>query len=177
MSTTEQQVSIPSGSLSVDTVHSSVGFEVPYLGVSAFSGTVKRFEASLTGGQLAGSAEIASLDVNDDNLLAHLLSPEFFDAERYPQVSFATSSASTSGEQVRFDGSVTIRGVTQPATLEGTLVGPVTDPYGRTRYGLQLETTIDRTSYGITWNADMPDGTKALSDFVTLKADLSFVQA
>src|SRR5579859_7908101 len=98
MSTTEQQVSIPSGSLSVDTVHSSVGFEVPYMGVSAFSGSVKRFEASLNDGQLSGSAEIASLDVSDDNLLAHLLSPEFFDAERYPRVSFATSSASTSGE-------------------------------------------------------------------------------
>ena len=64
-----------------------------------------------------------------------------------------------------------------PATLTGTIVGPKTDPYGNERYGLKLETTVDRTAFGITWNADMPNGTKALSDEVTLKADLSLVKA
>jgi len=67
--------------------------------------------------------------------------------------------------------------VTRPATLSGTIVGPKTDPYGNERYGLKLETTIDRTEFGITWNNDMPNGTKALADEVTLKADLSLVKA
>ena len=72
---------------------------------------------------------------------------------------------------------ITIKGVTRPATLTGTIVGPTADPYGNERYGLKLETAIDRTEFGITWNNDMPNGTKALADEVTLKADLSLVKA
>ncbi len=178
MSTTEvQQLTIPEGTFTVDPVHSSVGFEVQYMAVGTFGGDVKRFEASLVDGKLAGSAQIATLEVKDENLHAHLMSPEFFDAERYPEVTFSTFSASSNGDKVAFEGEITIKGVSRPATLEGTIVGPVTDPYGNTRYGLKLSTTIDRIAYGIVWNADMPDGTKALADFVTLKADLSLVKA
>ena len=70
-----------------------------------------------------------------------------------------------------------MKGVSLPATLTGTITGPITDPYGNERYGLELETTLDRTAYGITWNNDMPDGTKALADEVTLRATLSLVKA
>jgi polyisoprenoid-binding protein YceI len=105
------------------------------------------------------------------------MSPEFFDAERHPVVSFSTETASADGRNVRLEGEITIKGITQPATLTGTVVGPQTDPYGNERYGLKLETTIDRTAFGITWNNDMPNGTKALADEVTLKADLSLVKA
>jgi polyisoprenoid-binding protein YceI len=178
MSITEaQQTTIPEGTFAADTVHSSVGFEVSYMAVGKFGADVKTFEASLTDGLLSGSAQIASLELKDENLRAHLLAPDFFDAEVYPTVSFTTTSSDVRGTTVVFEGEVTIRGISKPATLEGTLTGPVTDPYGKTRYGLRLETTIDRTAYGITWNADMPDGTKALADEVTLKADLSLVKA
>jgi polyisoprenoid-binding protein YceI len=178
MSITEQKaVSIPTGTWNADGVHSSVAFEVNYLGVSAFSGAVKEFEATLTDGLISGSAKIASLETKDENLHAHLLAPDWFDAERFPEVSFASTAVSGEGTQVEFEGTVTIKGITQPATLTGTIVGPVTDPYGNTRYGLQLETTIDRTQFGLTWNAPMPDGSKALSDDVTLTADLSLVEA
>ncbi len=115
--------------------------------------------------------------MKDENLHAHLLSPEFFDAERYPEVSFTAETAELAGPEVRFEGEISIKGVTQPATLTGTIVGPVADPYGNERYGLELRTTVDRTAFGITWNAEMPDGSKALSDEVTLKATLSLVKA
>ena len=82
-----------------------------------------------------------------------------------------------SGNEVAFEGEITIKGISQPATLRGTLTGPVTDPYGNDALRPRLETTIDRTAFGITWNADMPDGSKALADDVTLKADLSLVKA
>ena len=178
MSITEQPaVAIPAGSFNADPVHSSVSFEVPYMGIGVFSGGVKRFRATLVDGRLEGAAEIASLELKDDNLHAHLLAPDFFDAERHPEVSFSTSSSAVTGSNVVFDGEITIRGISLPATLEGTIVGPVTDPYGNTRYGLRLQTTVDRTAYGITWNADLPDGTKALAEEVTLKAELSFVKA
>jgi polyisoprenoid-binding protein YceI len=178
MSITEQQaVSIPTGTWTADVVHSAVAFEVPYMGIATFSGAVKDFEASLADGRLAGSAKIASLVTKDENLQAHLLSPEFFDAERYPVVSFSSAAADGEGTQVQLEGEITIKGVTQPATLTGTITGPVTDPYGNERYGLSLETTIDRTQFGITWNAPMPDGSNALADEVTLKADLALVKA
>ena len=147
------------------------------MGIGKFGGDVKRFEATLVDGRLSGAAQIASLETKDENLYAHLMAPDFFDAERYPEVTFSTSSVSANGGEVSFEGEITIKGISRPAVLAGTIVGPVTDPYGNTRYGLQLETEIDRTAYGITWNADMPDGTKALADTVTLKADLSVVKA
>ena len=90
MSATETKTSIPTGTWTADVVHSAVTFEVPYMGIAAFSGAVKDFEATLADGRLAGAARIASLETKDENLHAHLLSPEFFDAERFPEVSFAT---------------------------------------------------------------------------------------
>ena len=177
MSITEQTTSLPTGTYGVDRVHSSVAFGVQYMGIGTFGGTVSDFDATLDGGRLTGAARIATLEVKDENLRAHLLSPEFFDAERYPEVSFGASGAELEGSQVRFEGEISIKGITQPATLTGTIVGPVADPYGNERHGLELETTVDRTAFGITWNAEMPDGSKALADEVTLKADLSLVKA
>jgi polyisoprenoid-binding protein YceI len=177
MSITEQKTEIPTGTYNADRVHSSVAFAVEYMGVGEFGGTVTDFEATLDNGRLSGSARIASLETKDENLYGHLMSPEFFDAERHPVVSFSTENASVDGSNVEFKGEITIKGVTQPATLTGTIVGPTADPYGNERYGLKLETTIDRTAFGINWNNDMPNGTKALSDQVTLKADLSLVKA
>jgi polyisoprenoid-binding protein YceI len=178
MSTIEQNgTALPTGTYGADRVHSSVAFDVEYMGIGAFTGSVSDFDAKLEDGRLTGSAKIASLHTKDENLTGHLMSPDFFDAERHPEVSFSTEHAFGDGVEVRFDGEITIKGVTQPATLTGTVVGPVSDPYGNERYGLKLETTIDRTAFGITWNNEMPDGTKALSDEVTLKADLSLVKA
>jgi polyisoprenoid-binding protein YceI len=178
MSITEQSPTLlPTGAYNVDRVHSSVVFEVEYMGIGTFSGAVSDFDATLENGRLAGVARIGSLEVKDENLHAHLLSPEFFDAERHPEVAFSTTDAHVEGDRSTFEGEITIKGVTRPATLTGTITGPKTDPYGNERYGLKLETTIDRTEFGILWNADMPNGTKALADEVTLKADLSLVKA
>src|SRR3954466_13642901 len=177
MSTITQQTNIPSGTLDADVVHSSLGFEVQYMGIAFFKGAVKDFSASIVDGKLAGAARIASIETKDENLNAHLLSPEFFDAERFPQVTFTSAAVEVDGDHVEFEGAITIKGVTEPATVRGTVTGPVTDPYGNRRYGLQLETTIARTQFGITWNAPMPDGSDALALDVTLKADLSLVEA
>jgi polyisoprenoid-binding protein YceI len=179
MSTITQDVTtttVPAGTLQADVVHSSLGFEVQYMGISFFKGAVKDFEASLVDGRLAGAARIASLETKDENLHAHLLSPEFFDAERHPEVAFSGPLAEV-GDGVEVDGEITIKGVTKPAVLRGTITGPVSDPYGNARYGLELSTTIDRTEFGLDWNADMPNGTKVLANKVTLKAELSLVAA
>jgi len=177
ITTTQQQTAIPTGTYAADGIHSSVAFEVPYMGIGVFGGSINDFDASLADGRLSGSARIESLDAKDENLKAHLMAPDWFDAERYPELAFATEQATFEADKISFEGELTIKGVTHPATLTGTITGPVTDPYGNERYGLKLETTIDRTAFGLEWNSDMPDGTKALADDVTLKADLSLVKA
>jgi len=174
--TAQQSTAVPTGSWNADRVHSSVSFEVTYMGLQIFRGEVKDFDASLVDRELSGSARIASLVTKDENLQAHLLSPEFFDAERFPEVGFSGTAVETAGPEVAFEGEITIKGITRPATLTGVVVGLVEDPYGNERYSLQLDTTIDRTEFGILWNAEMPNGTKALADDVTLRAELSLVK-
>src|SRR6266851_4343535 len=119
MSTIEQtQQVIPTGTWKADTVHSRVAFEVPYA-VATFTGEVPKFEATLEDGKLTGVAQISSIQVKEENLEAHLLSPEFFDAERHPEVRFASHEIRRHGNNVEIDGEITIKGITRPAILTG----------------------------------------------------------
>lgn len=170
---TETQTEVPTGTWKADTVHSSVGFEIPYA-VATFTGAVDDFEATLTDGKLAGSARIESIQLKEENLRAHLLSPEFFDAERQPVVSFS-GELTRDGDSAKIDGEISIKGITQPVVLEGSIVGPAVDHFGATRVGLKLAATIDRTSFDMNWNMPLPNGEPALSNEVTLKADLTLV--
>ena len=170
MSTIEQQAT---GTFAADPVHSHVGFEVPYA-VATFSGEVPEFTASLVDGHLEGSAKIQSLRLKDENLQAHVLSPEFFDAERHPVLTFS-GDLTRDGDKATIDGEITIKGITHPATLTGTIVGPTLDHFGATRIGLTLETVVDRTAFDIKWNMPLPSGEPALGNEVTLKADLTLV--
>jgi polyisoprenoid-binding protein YceI len=176
MSTTIDQAAIPTGTWTADTVHSGLSFEVPYA-VATFSGDVPGFQATLADGVLTGSAQIATLQVKDESLHAHLLSPEFFDAERHPEVSFTSTAIRRDRDRVEIDGDLTIKGITKPATLAGTITGPAVDHFGTTRVGFKLETVIDRREFDITWNMPLPNGEPALSNDVTLKADLTLVGA
>src|SRR5436309_12579068 len=174
MSTIEQtRQSVPTGTWKADTVHSSVAFEVPYA-VATFGGEVTDFEATLEDGKLSGSAKIESIHVKEENLQAHLLSPEFFDAEKHPVVSFS-GDVTRDGDNVEVDGEITIKGISQPAKLTGTINGPAVDHFGATRVGLKLQTTIDRTAYDMKWNMPLPNGEPALANEVTLKAELTLV--
>jgi polyisoprenoid-binding protein YceI len=170
MSTIEQHAT---GTFSADPVHSHVGFEVPYA-VATFSGEVTDFTASLVDGHLEGSAKIESIKLKDENLQAHVLSPEFFDAERHPVLTFSGDLA-RDGDRATIDGEITMKGITRPTKLEGTIVGPTVDHFGATRVGLKLETVVDRTAFDMKWNMPLPNGEPALGNEVTLKADLTLV--
>jgi polyisoprenoid-binding protein YceI len=171
--TTQSSTGVPTGTFEADTVHSSIGFEVPYA-VATFSGTVTDFGASLVDGTLEGSARIESITVKDENLEAHLLSPEFFDAERHPTLTFSGDLA-REGDKATVEGEITMKGITRPVTLTGTIVGPAVDHFGKTRVGLKLETVVDRTAFDMNWNMPLPTGEPALANEVTLKADLTLV--
>ncbi|MFL5953699.1 MAG: YceI family protein [Gaiellaceae bacterium] len=175
MSTIEQtQQGIPTGTWQADTVHSRVAFEVPYA-VATFTGEVPDFEASLEDGKLRGAAKIESIKVKEENLEAHLLSPEFFDGEKHPVVSFSGSDIKRDGDKVEVDGEITIKGISHPAKITGTITGPAVDHFGANRVGLHLQTTIDRTAYDMKWQMPLPNGEPALGNEVTLKAELTLV--
>jgi polyisoprenoid-binding protein YceI len=169
--TTSSIEAVPAGTWSADRVHSTVGFSVDYM-AGTFAGTFADFDASIAGGVLTGSAKVSSVQVKDPNLEAHLQSPDFFDAERFPELTFVSKSIGRSGDQVTIEGEITIKGHTEPVELTGTITEPIADPYGGTRYGLKLETKIARSGFGITWNNPLPNGEPALADDVALVADL-----
>jgi polyisoprenoid-binding protein YceI len=126
---------------------------------------------------LEGTAKVASVDVKDEQLNGHLQTPDFFDAARYPEIAFrATSLERLGGDRVEGLGELTIKGVTQPVKLSGILSEPATDPFGRERLGLRLETSIDRTQYGVSWNAPNQSGGDYLANDVKLIAELAFVR-
>ena len=171
----------PAGTWNLDPVHSRVDFEVSYL-AGTFKGHFNEIGAELTvdgeRATLEGTTKVASIDVNEENLTAHLQSPDFFDAERYPELRFTAEDISLDGDgQVSVGGELTIRGVTKPVTVTGAVTAPMADPYGSERIGLNLSTTIDRTDFGINWNNPLPSGEPALANNVTVLAELQFVKA
>ena len=160
----------------LDSVHSHIGFEVAYNG-GTFRGSFREAEARLDEESLAGSARVASVDVKEENLNAHLQTPDFIDAERYPELTFESSEIERNGQAVTIRGGITIRGVERPAELTGTIGEPITDAYGRERIALRLETAVDRTDFGVNWNAPLPSGGNALADEVKISSELYFVPA
>ena len=95
--------------------------------------------------------------------------------EQHPVVSFSGTDIKRDGNKVEIDGEVTIKGISQPAKLTGTINGPAVDHFGATRVGLELQATVDRTTFDMKWNMPLPNGEPALGNDVTLKAELTLV--
>jgi polyisoprenoid-binding protein YceI len=170
MSSVDTQV-LPAGTWAVDKVHSSVGFAVDYM-AGTFHGTFADFDAVVADGVLKGSAKVASIQVKDENLAAHLQSPDFFDAQAHPELTFICNAINRTGDRVTIDGEITIKGHTEPAEITGEISDPIADPYGGERFGLTLQTVVDRDTFGISWNNPLPSGEPALSNMVTITAEL-----
>lgn len=174
MATTTQ---IPAGTYNLDPVHSTFGFAVTHNGVSKFRGHFEKADAQLSDGVLVGTAQVDSVVTAIPDLKAHLLSPDFFDAEQTPTVTFQSRDIRPGDDgSVEIDGELTIRGVTRPVTARGTY-GTGTGLAGKEVVGLDLETTIDRREYGLNWQAPLPGGGEALGWDVTLQIHLELAQS
>jgi len=169
------------GTYTADPVHSSFGFAVRYQGVSLFRGTMNEVAATLTAGEgdtrLEGTAKVESISIRTpEQFRAHVLSPEFFDAEGHPEVRFASSDVELREDgSARVSGELTIKGITRPVEATGTWTAPAADAFGNTRGHLYLEAQVDRTEFDMNWNAPLPSGGKALANEVTLTVDVSLV--
>jgi polyisoprenoid-binding protein YceI len=171
---------IPAGTYTSDPVHSTTGFAVKHM-LATFRGSFAAFDAELTvdedgRARLVGSVPVDTVVVKDENLVAHLQSPEFFDAEQYPRISFESTDIAIDGPIVTVTGDLTVKGHTERVTAQGSIVGPIDDPFGNTKVGLQLETVVDRTKFGLNWNAPLPKGGFMLGNDVTLSVDLELIQ-
>jgi polyisoprenoid-binding protein YceI len=173
--TTQTQQALPTGTWNPDAVHSAIGFAVDYM-AGTFQGAFTDFDASVADGVVRGSAEVASVQVKDENLEAHLQSPDFFDAERNPQLTFESKDITRSGDELAITGEITIKGHTETVDIKGRITDPFEDPFGNERFGLRLETTVDRTAYGLNWNNPLPSGEPALSNDVQIIAELQLVR-
>jgi polyisoprenoid-binding protein YceI len=178
MTTAQAESTIPTGIWRSDPVHSTVEFSVRHA-VGTFRGTFREFEAVLDGSdepKLTGRVPVESVQVKEENLEAHLLSPEFFDKDQTPEITFESTDVRRDGDQLVVDGELTVRGVAKPVVARGTITDPIPGPDGADRFGVELETTVDRHEYGLDWNMDLPNGSKMLGDEVTLSVHLELIK-
>lgn len=172
--TTQQQV--PTGTWNADPIHSTANFAVKHMGVGTFRAGFKTIEARLADGVLEGRVPVESVSIDQPDLRGHVLAADFLDAATYPEVSFVSRDLRVDGDRLELDGDLTIRGITQPVNATGTIEGPGEDIAGKRRLAISLETIVDRTAHGLTWNAELPKGGKVLGERVTLSVELELVQ-
>lgn len=176
MTAVQSETRVPTGTWQLDAVHSKIGFSVTHLGVSTFRGSFGLIDGALDADGLRGTADVASVAIDEPGLRAHLLSPEFFDAERHPELRFRSREIRVEGGAVAVDGEITIKGVTRPLALRGTISGPVENAYGKVVLGLELAGTVDRRDFGLDWNAPLPGGGLTVANEVTITGELELVR-
>ena len=174
---------IPAGTTwTADPVHSTAGFAVKHMVVSTFRGRFEDFGATLTAAEdgtlrLEGRVRADSIAVKDENLAAHLRAADFFDTDRHPEITFASTLVQSSDGELVVEGELTVKGHTRPLRARGSITEPVETPHGSVTVGLDLEATVDRREYGLDWNAPLPKGGFALDNDVRLQVSLELLEA
>jgi len=169
---------------SVDPVHSSVKFSVTHLVISEVEGQFKKFDGAVTtktpdfsNSEVNFTVDVNSIDTDNENRDKHLKSPDFFDAEKYPSMTFkSTSLKKLSGNKYQLNGNLTLHGVTKPVKFDVTYGGTAKDGYGNTKAGFKASTVINRFDYGLKWNNLTEAGGATVGKDVTIDLRLQFAQ-
>lgn len=167
---------IPSGTWAIDPAWSTLEFEVRKIGIVPIRGRVPGFAGTVEGGErpsIAGTADAASITTFDETRDGHLQSPDFFDTERYPELRFESTQVERDGDQLVVTGNLTIKGTTREIELRGAYLGSGSDAYGNERLAVELQGTVARADYDLTWNAALPGGGFLLPSEVALKATVA----
>ncbi|RLE21073.1 MAG: polyisoprenoid-binding protein [Acidobacteria bacterium] len=172
------------GDFAIDTAHSSVGFKVAHLVVSktrgsfqAFSGRIHLDEENIARSTVAVTIDVASLSTANEKRDEHLRSPDFFDVESHPQITFKSTSVKKSGSGHVAIGELTIRGVSHRVDLPFVVNGPITDPWGNQRIGVQIKPiTIDRRDFGLTWSQALETGGLMVGNEIEIEIEVEAVQ-
>jgi polyisoprenoid-binding protein YceI len=164
----------------VDPSHSAIEFAVRHMLIATVKGRFREFEGTLDTGEepkFAGVVQVATLDTNDAIRDDHLRSADFFDAIRYPEISFRSTAVDVDGgESLNVVGDLELRGVMRSIALAGEVAGVGVDPEGEQRLGLSLRGELDRTDFGLTWNRALETGGVLVGDRFGIALDISAVK-
>lgn len=168
----------PAGTWKLDAAHSELSFSVRHLAISKVKGKFEKFDVTVVTGEDAADAKItATVDVSSVNTGqadrdGHLRTGDFFLTDEHPTMEFESSKITQDGEHWIVEGDLTLRGVTKPVVLKGEFGGVIVNGYGQTVAGAEFTTKIDRTAFGVNWNAAVEAGGLTLGNDVTVTFDL-----
>lgn len=159
----------------LDTSHTTVGFSVPHLVISSVDGRFKEAtakinldDADLTKSQVSVEINAASIDTGDQKRDDHLKAPDFFDAKKFPKLTFKSTKIVKAGSGYKLTGDLTIRDVTKSVTLDATLSGPVKTPWGNQARAAKVSGKIKRGDFGLKWNKALETGGVVVGEEVTI---------
>ncbi|AOT61215.1 MULTISPECIES: YceI family protein [Streptomyces] len=172
------------GTYTIDTAHSTLGFTARHAMITNVRGAFTDYEGTLTldGSDPAASAasldiRMASVDTGSADRDGHLRGADFFDAERFPLMTFrSTSAEALGGSDYRIHGDLTIKGTTRPVAIDLEFNGAAKDPFGNERVGFEGRAEILRSDWGLTWNAALETGGVLVSDKIKLTFEISAIR-
>lgn len=163
----------------IDSAHSTIHFSVTHHAVASFRNSFTNVSGTYDAEQQRLSGEVAVSNIaltGLDRLKAHILTPDFFNAEEFPTISFTSVGIRDDGDKLVFEGDLTLRGITKPITATGSVRGPQTVHHGNgrvsERLGIDLKTTIDRREWGVSFNNEVAEGVANLGWDVEITAAL-----
>jgi polyisoprenoid-binding protein YceI len=168
----------------LDPTHSEVQFKVKHLMITTVTGYFKKFDMEVvtetddftTASKIEFTADINSIDTNNEQRDTHLKSADFFNAEEHGQLTFVGKNYKANGDAGTLEGELTIRGTTKPITVNVEYGGTVVDPYGQTKAGFTVNGKISRKEFGLTWNAVTEAGQVVVSDDIRIQCEIQLVK-
>ncbi|KRE43413.1 YceI family protein [Knoellia sp. Soil729] len=175
-------VSDISGDYAIDPTHTRLGFSARHAMVTKVRGQFDEFEGTAhvdtvtpANSTVNVTIQAASVTTGNEQRDGHLKTPDFFDVENYPTITFISTKVERDGSEWGVTGDLTINGVTKPVTIEFEETGSAKDLYGNTRIGFEGDTTIDRTEWNLSFNAALETGGVLVSEKVKLEFDISAI--
>jgi polyisoprenoid-binding protein YceI len=167
----------------LDTAHALVEFSVKHMMIATIRGRFTKFDGTVMAdadnplnASVEGWVDVASIDTHDSNRDAHLRSPDFFDVEKFPRMTFRSKRIERHGEEYNVTGDMTIRDVTREVTFKVTDEGHAKDPWGNQRWGVSATANINRRDFGLNWNVTLETGGWLVGDQVKIATEMELVQ-
>lgn len=175
---------VATGTYTFDPAHTVIGFGVRHLGIAIVEGRFKDISGAVeynaddvTKSSVQFTAKIESIDTGVAPRDAHLRTADFFDAAKYPEMSFKSTKIERSKKQLVVTGDLTIKGVTKQVSFPFTMTGGVKDPWGGTRFGIAAKTSLNRRDYGITWGNVLPSGALDVANEIAVELHVEAIKS
>ena len=167
----------------IDEVHTTVGFSVPHLVISRVHGNFRQLsgaivydETDVTKSSVNVTIKASSIDTGNEKRDQHLRSPDFFDAEKYPELTFKSGRIERQGDGYLCVGTLSLHGVSKEIHIPFTITGKVRDPWGKTRIAIEASLTLNPQDYGVSWNKTMETGGVLVGDEIKIELNVEAIQ-